>query len=92
MEKDEERMLELLADETLFGLTADEAAELERLKEIFPYFENDHSFEMAAAAINLINLGTDGSLPSHLQAKLEKRAEEFLPPRRKKGNFEPCQY
>ncbi len=78
MEKNEERMLELLADQTLFGLTEGETAELENLKNRFIEFKDDDSFEMAAAAINLINLEIDDSLPAQLQAKLEAQAQEFL--------------
>lgn len=78
MEKDKERMLELLADQTLFGLSAEETAELKRLKDNFPEFEDDNSLEMAAAAINLINLNIEDSVPPSLLAKLESQAAEFL--------------
>jgi anti-sigma-K factor RskA len=78
MEKDRERMLELLADQTLFGLTDVEKAELENLKNRFPEFKDDNSFEMSAATINLINLRTEDSLPADLQAKLEASAQEFF--------------
>jgi anti-sigma-K factor RskA len=71
-------MLELLADQTLFGLTEGETAELENLKNRFVEFKDDDSFEMAAAAINLMNLEIDDSLPAHLQTKLEAQAQEFL--------------
>lgn len=78
MEENKERMLELLADQILFGLTEEETAELEKLKDSFPDFKNDNSFEKAAAAINLINLRIDDSLPAHLQTKLEAQAREFF--------------
>lgn len=87
MEKDKEKMLELLADETLFGLTAEESAELQRLEEIFPDFRNDDSFERAAAAINLINLDIDDALPPHLLAKLEAQAGEFFAAPREAREF-----
>lgn len=78
MDKNKERMLELLADQTLFGLTEGETAELENLKNRFIEFKDDESFEMTAAAINLMNLEIDESLPAHLQTKLEAQAQEFL--------------
>ncbi len=78
MEKEKERMLELLADRTLFGLTEAETAELENLFDKFPEFKADDSFEMAAAAINLIHLQMEDSLPSHLHSKLESQAAEFF--------------
>lgn len=78
MEKNKDKMLELLADRALFGLTEGEAAELENLENSFPEFKNDESFEMTTAAIILINLEIDDSLPAHLQAKLETQAGEFF--------------
>ena len=91
MEKEKQRMLELLADRTLFGLTEEETAELENLKKIFSEFENDNSFEMAAAQINLINLEMDDSLPPHLQTKLAAQAEKVFgitPEAREFSSFE----
>jgi anti-sigma-K factor RskA len=78
MEKEKERMLDLLADQTLFGLIEEETAELENLLNEFPEFRTDDSFEMAAAAINLINLEATDSLPAHLQTKLEAQAKKFF--------------
>jgi anti-sigma-K factor RskA len=78
MEKYRERMLELLADQALFGLTEGETAELKNLKNRFSEFKDDDSFEMTAATINLINLGIEDSLPAHLQTKLEAQAQEFF--------------
>jgi anti-sigma-K factor RskA len=78
MEQNKERMLELLADQILFGLTERETAELENLKNRFAEFKDDDSFEIAAAAVNLMNLKIDDSLPAHLQAKLEAQAQEFI--------------
>jgi hypothetical protein len=77
-EQNKEKMLNLLADQAIFGLTEDEAAELEKLKREFPEFREDTSFEMTAAAINLSNLETSETLPAHLQAKIINDAEEFF--------------
>jgi anti-sigma-K factor RskA len=87
MEKDKEKMLELLADQTLFGLTEGETAELENLKNTFTEFKNDDSFEMAAAAIQLMNLEIDDSLPAHLQTKLEMQAQDFFAAPQKSRQF-----
>lgn len=78
MEIDKEKMLELLADQTLFGLTGEETAELERLKRVFPEFKNDYSFEMTAAAIGLTQLKMEDVLPARLQSRLEAQAAEFF--------------
>ena len=80
-------MLELLADQTLFGLGEAETAELERLKNEFPEFKDDDSFERAAAAINLINLEITDSLPANLQAKLAAQAEEVFGATQKPKEF-----
>jgi hypothetical protein len=91
-EENKEKMLNLLADRALFGLSDAELSELEQLTREFPEFKDDHSFELAAAALNLTNLETDEPLPAHLQAKILDNAEEFFAPAERKQNafnFEP---
>ena len=51
-----ERLFELLADQTIFGLNEAELMELKQLKIQFPDWENDLSFELAATAISVANL------------------------------------
>lgn len=72
------RLLELLADQTIFGLNADEAMELERLKRRFPEWEKDLSLELTAAAINLSNLEIEEDLPASLRTKIFANADEFF--------------
>lgn len=79
MENKKEKLLELLADQTLFGLSESESAELETLKADFPEAVNEYSFEITAAAINLINLKLADEMPAHLYSKLEAQAAEFFP-------------
>jgi hypothetical protein len=91
-EENKEKLLNLLADQALFGLSAEENAELEKLKQEFPEFQNDNSFEFAAAAINLSNLEINEPLPAHLQAKISDAAEEFFATaetKQKTFNFQP---
>lgn len=72
------RLIELLADQTLFGLEADETMELERLKRQFPEWEKDLSLELTAAAINLSDLEVSGELPANLRTKIFANADEFF--------------
>lgn len=94
MEDRKEKMLNLLADQALFGLSKAESSELEQLKKEFPELANDYSFEIAASAINLANLNVSEPMPAHLQAKILGDAEEFFAANQKKQNalnFEPNQ-
>lgn len=73
-----EKLIELLTDSTLFGLDEREAAELNQLKQQFPEWENDVSFELAAAAINLNNLDTNQELPANVRARVLAAADDFF--------------
>ena len=77
-ETDIQKMLELLADDALFGLSQEESAELAKLEKRHPEWANDDSFEITAAAINLTIIGVDEPLPVHLREKLLSRADEFF--------------
>lgn len=77
-EKNIQKMLELLADETLFGLDREESAELAELQKRHPEWANDKSFEITAAAINLAVVGSEKPLPAHLREKLLLKADEFF--------------
>lgn len=78
MKEEREKMLELLADEILFGLTEQESAELGQLKKNFPELKDDDSFEAAAAIINLMRLEINESLPAHLETKIELQGKAFF--------------
>lgn len=77
-EVNKERLFELLADQTVFGLNEEESVELQRLKAEFPEWERDISFELAAAFVNLAGLDLDENLPADLRAKVSKNALEFF--------------
>ncbi len=77
MENEKEKMLELLSDKAVFGLTDAEFAELAKLEESFPELSDD-SFELAAASIGMLNLETKEPMPAHLQAKIAADAEQFF--------------
>ena len=73
-----ERLFELLADQSVFGLSEEELMELRQLKTEFPEWEQDVSFELAATAINLARLDLDEELPANLRAKISDSAGEFF--------------
>ena len=77
-EDKKERLFELLADQTVFGLNEEELMELKQLKIQFPDWENDISFELAAAAINLANLDIEKAVPASLRAKVLADADKFF--------------
>lgn len=82
-----DRLLELLADQTIFGLSAEEeVAELEKLKEQFPEWEKDFSLELTATAIGLANLDVSDDLPANLRAKVFANADEFFAPQKESQN------
>lgn len=70
----EERIEELLVQRALQGLTPDEAAELRALGA-----EDDDSFDLAAAAVDLATLPAE-PMPAALAAELLARAERQLAP------------
>ncbi len=77
-ESEKEKMLQLLADQAAFGLTEKEALEVKMLLKEFPEWENDNSFELAAAAIGLANLNTDEPMPQNLRMKIAADADKLF--------------
>ncbi len=73
-----ERMLELLSDRAVFGLSEDEASELETLALQFPELAAEDSFEMAAAAFSIEALGRIEELPENIRRRIEASAGEFF--------------
>jgi hypothetical protein len=76
-EEEKERMLELLSDQAIFGLSDDEIAELAELEKSFPDFQDD-SPELTAATIGIMNLDTSEPLPAHLRTKILADADNFF--------------
>jgi anti-sigma-K factor RskA len=81
-EQEKDKMLELLSDKAIFGLTDAEFAELAELEKNFPEFE-DESLELTAAKIGMINLDTSEPLPAHLRTKIVADAEQYFVSRKK---------
>lgn len=91
MENNKEKMLELLADQTAFGLTEDEALELKMLLKEFPEWENDESFELTALAISMSNLDISEPMPTHLRSKILADSEKYFAKEEKKAETEDLQ-
>ena len=77
-EKNKERMLDLLTDKVLFGLSAEEVAELKELERLFPELKGDNSFELTASAIGLNSLENIEPMPNHLRSKILADADNFF--------------
>lgn len=75
---EKEKLLELLADQAVFGLSSEELMELRNLKNEFPDWEDDISLELTAAMIGLSDLDTNDALPADLRAKVFANADKFF--------------
>lgn len=73
-----ERWLELLADQTVFGLNEKELMEAEKLKKQFPDWEQDITLELAAAAVGLSQLEVKEELPANLRTKIFATADNYF--------------
>ncbi len=80
-EQEKVKMLELLSDKAVFGLSDAEFAELAELEKNFPEF-HDESLELSAAAIGMMNLDTNEPMPAHLRTKIASDAEQFFAARK----------
>jgi anti-sigma-K factor RskA len=80
-EEKKEKMLELLSDKAIFGLSDEELAELAEMEKDFPAL-NDESFELAAASIGMLNLETSEPMPAHLRTKIAADAEKYFASRK----------
>lgn len=89
-ERSKERMLDLLTDQVLFGLSEEELAELNELEKLYPQFKDDNSFELAASSINLTNLKVE-PMPEHLRSKVLADADVFFAEEEKTHNVLPIQ-
>jgi anti-sigma-K factor RskA len=76
-EQNREKMLELLSDQAVFGLSDAELAELAELERDFPELSDD-SFELAAASIGMLNLNANEQMPAHLREKITANAEQYF--------------
>lgn len=76
-ELEQEKMLDLLILKATGEITKEELEQLTKLEEMFPEFKDDITFELAAAAISMVDLPTEEQMPAHLQSKILADAERF---------------
>lgn len=73
--EEKDKMLDLLCDKFIYGLSEEEAKELEALG----YDPREaKSLELTVAALGLAGLDAEAQIPSHLQAKLLRNADEYF--------------
>lgn len=77
-EQEKERMLDLLTDRVLFGLTPEQEKELKILEEKYPGLKSDESFDLTAGAINLTTVRNVEPLPPRLREKILADADRFF--------------
>lgn len=85
IDEKKDRLLELLADQMLFGLSEQELMELKQLKIQFPHWNNFDNFEEAAVAISLSNLEIF-PLPANLRSKILADSAAYLNPAQSSQN------
>lgn len=77
-DSDKEKMLDLLVKKATGELTAKESEQLKALEKAFPELKDDFSFELAAAAVGLIDLKIDEPMPQHLHKKILADADNYF--------------
>ena len=97
----QERLFDLLTEKTVYGLNEVDQKELEDLLKLFPEWQDDDSFDLTAAAVNLSAIPADEKMPAHLRAKIladsekyfavEQRTEEKISPFQSKATVETVQ-
>lgn len=81
----QERLLDLLTEETVYGLSAENKRELEDLLKIFPEWKEDETLALTAAAITMSGFKTVETMPNHLEAKILANSEKFLVQQKENG-------
>lgn len=91
-EQEKERLLDLLTDRVLFGLTLEQEAELNQLEEKYPDFKGDESLDLTAGAINLTKVEKIEPMPERLRTKILANADHYFGKQEKPANvidFQP---
>jgi anti-sigma-K factor RskA len=83
--KNQERMLDLLTEQALGGLSAENQRELDALLEKFPEWKDDETLALTAAAINLSIADPSEEMPAHLKSKIIAGSENYFASRENHG-------
>lgn len=73
----QEEMLDLMTSEAIYGLSAGERAELDRLTREFPGLR-DESLALAAAAVQMSGLDTSDDLPEHVRTSVQSEYDRLF--------------
>ncbi len=76
-EKLNDDLIDLLTSKASFGIDPAEKAELDKMLSEMG-LEDDGSFDMAAAAIGLVDIDVSEPLPQHLHARILASGDEFI--------------
>lgn len=74
----QEKVFDLLTERTVYGLSETEKKELEDLMKMFPEWQDDDSFALTAAAINLSAVPFGEEMPAHLKSKILSDSEKYF--------------
>jgi hypothetical protein len=76
-EQIDEKLIDLLSQRAIYGLNADETAEMSNL---YSEWEDDFSFDSTVARLDLVNLDLSAELPAYLKTKLLNDSEACFAP------------
>ena len=77
-QENDERLLDLLCKQAVYGLTKDEMVELSELEQTRQIDVDRESLEKTAAAVAVSSVRRNEVLPDHLKAKILSQANEFF--------------
>ncbi len=88
----QEKLFDLLTEKAVNGLNEENTKELEDLLKIFPEWQDDESFALTAAAVNLSAIPSGEEMPTHLKSKILADSEKYFVEQNNRGkvlSFEP---
>jgi anti-sigma-K factor RskA len=74
----QERLLDLLTEQAVFGLDEQNQKELNDLTKLFPEWQDDESLSLTAAALALSTVRVDEEMPAHLRTRILAESERFF--------------
>jgi anti-sigma-K factor RskA len=74
----QERLLDLLTEQAVFGLDEHNQKELNDLIKLFPEWQNDESLSLTATALALSAVSQVEEMPAHLRTKIIAESERFF--------------
>lgn len=74
----QERLLDLLTEQALYGLDEQKRKELNDLTKLFPEWQTDETLSLAAAALASSAVRSDEQMPAHLTSKILAESERYF--------------